>query len=114
MQLMSIGKLDKKSLYCLAIVLAVALFAFACLLYYISLIPKSATAINEGALMQLKRQKIIEQQLQALNETRGEVKPLTEKETQSQLKDLNTARQPSQPLTEQDIQKQLDELNKLR
>jgi hypothetical protein len=111
---LSTWQADKKSLYYMAIALVVALFVFACLLYYMSFIPKPITVIDEEALMKLKRQKMIERQLQELNEARGKVKPLTAKEIQSQLKDLNNARQLSQPLTEQDIQKQLDELNKLR
>ena len=110
MRLISIRKLDKKSFYYLGIVLAAALFVFVGLLYYIFLI-QPTTTIDEEALIKLKRQKMIEQQLQGLNEVRGEVKPLTEKEIQSQLKELDKARSSSQPLIKEEIQKQLKELN---
>jgi len=109
----TIKKPDKKSLCYLAIVLAIALLVFAELLYYIYFISKPGPAIEEVSET-LQRQRIIERQLQELNELKGETEPLTKKEIQNQLKDLNKVRQSSQPLTEQEIQKQLEELNKLR
>jgi len=84
-------KLNKKSLQYLGIILIIAIIVCIGLFYYRSLIPE--LEIKEEALEELKQKKIIGQQLEELDELRGE---------------------DAEPLTEEEIEKQSEELDKLR
>jgi len=86
-------KPDQKSLYYLGVVLIIAVLVGVGYFWYLSKTEvKEPEEISEEISGELQRQRTIEQQLRELNELRGEIKPLTEKEIQRQLKELNKLR----------------------
>jgi len=85
-----IKKPDKRSLQYLGIVIVIAIIICISFFYYRSLIPEPE--MKEEALEELKQKRIISQQLEELDELRGDAQPLTEKEIQKQLEELNKLR----------------------
>ena len=107
---MILKKLDKQSILYLIIVIVIAVLVCIGFFYYRSLI--SEPEIEDGALEELKRERIIKKQLEELNALIVEMSPLTEKEIEDQVKNLDKG-MPGEALTEEQIQAQLDQLNKL-
>jgi len=105
-------KLDKKSFQYLSIVIIIAIIVCIGFFYYSSLMPESESEVEYGMLEELKKERIIKQQLKELEQFGEGVKPLTEQEIEGQLKELDQFQQGTKPLTDEEIQKQLEELNK--
>ncbi|MBT9171541.1 MAG: hypothetical protein DDT18_01924 [Actinobacteria bacterium] len=105
-------KLDKKSLIYLGVVILAFIIAIGLIWYYsrIPVGPEPEKFVPEKS----EEERIIEQQLEALEELRAEAPPLSEEEIQTQVKELEKLQPEQKPLSEQEIQKQLEELEKLR
>ncbi len=88
-----IKKLGKDSLIYLGIILVIAIVLCISFFYYCSLTSEPEPEIEEGAFEELKQKRIISQQLQELNELRGDVEPLTDEEIQKQLEELNNLKE---------------------
>ena len=101
---------DKKSLLYLGIVFTIAVLVLFAVFYYGSQMPEQQKIVT---LKKLEKEKVIQQQLQELDQLKEEAQLLTEEEIQDQLKELEQIQQGIQSLTEEEIQKQLKELNKL-
>jgi len=83
-----IKKLDKKSIQYIGIIIIIAIIVCIGLFYYFSKSLVSETAVNEEALKELRRQKILGQ-LEELEKSKEEIPPLSSEEIQEQLKELN-------------------------
>jgi len=83
-------KIDKKSLLYLCIVLAIAILVWIGLFYYISQMPESEKEIGKEIFEEQKRERIVKQQLQELEELKEEDDLLTEEEIQKQLEELES------------------------
>ena len=103
--------MKNKKLFIYLIIVVVASFLAAGLIWYFSQRPETGEiSIPEKS----ERDKIIEQQLKELEQLRRETLPLTDEEARNQLEELKKLRQGTKPLSQEEIQKQLEELKKLR
>lgn len=103
-------KPDKKSLLYLGIVIAAAILVIFLIWYFARVSEMPEKLVPEKP----EKERIIEQQLEELEQLREDTATPTEKEIKTQLKELEKLRQKTKPLSQEEIQKQLEEFNKLR